>query len=183
MKSMRKKMLVVLCAAVAVAALHYAKKAWATPATGFTSSLVAQTMGLPQFEVFNRFVQSGSNDDDNVWLSFQKTKGASDLSVVSNTWQPMQPGQLPASTGWHSHPGHSLIMVTVGTVTEYEGNDPSCTPHVYTAGMGFVDPGHGHVHIIRNETNQIAQTIVVRLVPAGQSPRIDVNPAPGNCPF
>jgi hypothetical protein len=55
------------------------------------------------------------------------------------------------TTGWHTHPGHSLIIVTAGAVTAYEGNDPSCKPTVYTVGMGFVDPGGGHVHNIRNE--------------------------------
>jgi hypothetical protein len=38
-------------------------------------------------------------------------------------------------------------------------------------------------HIVRNETDQLAQAVVVRLFPAGQSPRIDVSPAPGNCRF
>jgi hypothetical protein len=55
--------------------------------------------------------------------------------VQNNVWQP------GGTTGWHTHPGHSLIIVTAGTVTAYEGNDPDCTPHVYTQGMGFVDPG------------------------------------------
>ena len=180
---MRKKItLLVLCAAVAVVAIHYTKKASATPPHGFSSVPVAQTLGLPAFEVSNTF-PPGSEDDDSVWSERLRTKGASDLYVVSNTWQPMQPGQPPSTTGWHSHPGASLVIVTVGTLTEYMGNDPSCTPNVYTAGMGFVDPGGGHVHIVRNETNQLAQAVVVRLFPAGQGPRIDVSPAPGNCPF
>lgn len=180
---MRKKItLLVLCAAVAVVVVRYTKKASATPPNGFSSAPVAQTLSLPAFQVFNSF-PSGSEDDDSVWSERLRTKGASDLYVVSNTWQPMQPGQPPSSTGWHSHPGASLVMVTVGALTEYMGNDPSCTPNVYTAGMGSVDPGGGHVHIVRNETNQLAQAVVVRLFPAGQSPRIDVSPAPGNCPF
>ena len=52
------------------------------------------------------------------------------MYVQSNVWQP------GGSTGWHTHPGHSLIIVTAGTVTAYEGDDPDCTPHVYTAGDG-----------------------------------------------
>ena len=43
------------------------------------------------------------------------------------------------TSGWHTHPGHSLIIVAAGTVTAYEGDDRECTPHVYTQGMGFVD--------------------------------------------
>jgi len=106
----------------------------------------------------------------------QGTKGQSDLYVQSNVWEP------GGSTGWHSHPGHSLITVTAGTVTVYEGDDPSCTPHVYTVGMGFVDAGGSHVHIIRNEGTIGAQTIAVQLIPAGQPRRIDAAD-PGNCHF
>jgi len=36
--------------------------------------------------------------------------------------------------GRHSHPGGSLINVTAGIVTDYEGRDPRCKPHVYTTG-------------------------------------------------
>jgi len=53
---------------------------------------------------------------------------------------------------------------------------------VYTVGMGFVDPGGGHVHIIRNEGAVVAQTITVQLIPANAVRRIDVAD-PGNCPF
>ena len=80
----------------------------------------------------------------NVWHSTQKTKGDSDLYVQSNVWIP------GGTSGWHTHPGHSLITVTAGTVTAYEGDDPTCTPKVYTVGMTFVDHGGEHVHVIRN---------------------------------
>jgi quercetin dioxygenase-like cupin family protein len=175
--------LLLFSAAILVAGLYYTRSAWATKASGFTSTPITPfpSARLPQFEVFNRFVAPGSqgeDDDQNVWSSWQKTKGDSDLYVQNNVWQP------GGSTGWHSHPGHSLIIVTAGTVTAYMGNDPSCTPHVYTIGTAFVDPGGQHVHIIRNESaTDMAQTIAVQLLPAGQPRRIDVTPAPGNCPF
>jgi hypothetical protein len=82
---------------------------------------------------------------------------------------------------WHSHPGHSLIIVTEGTVTDYESDDPECKPQVYTQGMSFVDSGGRHVHIIRNEGTVEAATIAVQLIPAGATRRIDA-PAPANCP-
>jgi hypothetical protein len=43
----------------------------------------------------------------------------------------------------------------MGTVTVYDGGDPNCAPHVYTANAehnAFIDPGGGHVHIIWDET-------------------------------
>ena len=73
---------------------------------------------------------SEDRDKKNTWLSLQKTKGSSDLYLQSNLWKP------GGSTGWHSHPGHSLIIVTAGTVTAYEGDDPDRKPTVYTTGMG-----------------------------------------------
>ena len=76
-----------------------------------------------------------------------KTKGNSDGYFLTNVWQP------GGTTGWHTHPGHTLIIVTAGAVTHYDGDDPNCTPHVYTAGMTFVDLGGTHVHIVRNEGN------------------------------
>jgi len=127
-----------------------------------------------EIDVFNHLIPKGGTGQ--VWLSWQKTKGSSDLYVQQNTWQG------GGTTGWHTHPGHSLIMVTAGTVTAYEGDDPNCTPHVYSQGMTFVDAGGDHVHIIRNEANAEAQTIAVQLVPKGAPRRIDA-PDPGNCHF
>ena len=75
-----------------------------------------------------------------------------------------------------------MIIVTMGTVTAYEGDDPDCKPHVYKQGMTFVDPGGDHVHVIRNESDSPAQTIAIQLIPAGTERRIDVA-SPGNCPF
>jgi quercetin dioxygenase-like cupin family protein len=110
------------------------------------------------------------------WLSFQQTKGPSDVYVQNNVWDP------GGSTGWHTHPGHSLIIVTAGAVTAYEGDDPSCTPHTYRVGQGFVDEGGDHVHIIRNEGAVEARTVAVQVIPAGAGRRIDA-PASTDCAF
>jgi len=179
----RNILFVLFSAAIGLAALYYGSKSWATASSGFSSTPLAKG-SLPEFEVFNHFIPPNlSGEDRKIWLSMQKTKGTSDLYVLSNAWQPAQAGQPVPNTGWHYHPGHSLIIVTAGTLTDYEGDDPSCTPHVYTAGMAFVDHGGvGHPHIIRNEGSVIAQNIAVQLVPSGQARRIDVA-APGNCPF
>jgi len=185
--------LVFFIGAIVVATLHYAGRVWATPANGFKATTIA-TGTFSEFEVFNHAVlpnpkaddEDKDKDDRNVWLSIQKTKGLSDLYVQSNVWQPVSPTGVMASTGWHTHPGHSLIIVTSGTITEY---DAECKPHVYTFVAGqpaptLVDPGHGHVHIIRNEGSVPASTIAVQLVPFDPNKanrRIDA-PAPANCP-
>lgn len=175
----RKTWMVLLVAGISVTALDLVRKVHATTATGFVGTTIAKGT-LSQFDVFNHAVLPGTtrhDDDKNVWLSMQKTKGSSDLYVQSNVWQPL------GSTGWHSHPGHSLIIVTAGTVTDYESDDPTCAPHVYSVGMSFVDEGGGHIHIVRNESaTDVAQTIAVQLIPAGATRRIDAPSAPPNCP-
>ena len=102
--NMRRKMLSVLFSTVmVVAALSYVRSAWATDAVGFKSTPITPfpSAQLAQFEVFNHFVLPSptGGEDKRVWLSWQKTKGASDLYVQSNTWQ------ANGDTGWHSHPG------------------------------------------------------------------------------
>lgn len=175
---MRRKLTwVVLFSAVIVALALNPGKAWGTPPSGFTSTTVVQGQ-FDEFEVFNQVkvpVQSPP-PKHTVWKSGQRTKGLSDGAVFSNVWA------AGGTTGWHTHPGHTLIFVTAGAVTQYQADDPSCTPHVYTAGMSFVDHGGSHTHIVRNEGTVEADAIAIRLVPAGQAGRIDV-PDPGNCHF
>ena len=110
------------------------------------------------------------------WQVKLKTKGVSDVYVTRNT---IDPG---GQSGWHTHPGPSLITVTVGEITAYDGDDPSCTPKRYRAGEGFVDPGDGHVHLLRNETAAPAETVAVQFLPQGADRRKST-PAPGNCSF
>ena len=52
-----------------------------------------------------------------------------------------------------------------GTLTFYEYDDPTCTPHVDSQAEGYVDRGHGHVG--RNESGQPARDITVILAPPG----------------
>ena len=185
--------LLLLGAVMLAGTLHYSGRVWATPANGFKATTIA-TGTFSELEVFNHAVMpnpagDGDNerDDKSLWLSLQKTRGLSDLYVQSNVWQPVSPTGVVSSTGWHTHPGHSLIIVTSGTLTEYEGSD--CKRHVYAFVPGqpaptFVDPGHGHVHIIRNEGSAPASTIAVQLVPFDPNKanrRIDA-PAPADCP-
>ena len=154
----------------------------ATPATT-PPGFVGKTLAMATFGEIDSHVQS-----EPTWQEMIKTKGLSDLYVQQNTWDP--PGRsgpvgCTPSTGWHTHPGPSLVIVTQGTVTEYDGDDPTCTPHTYTAGTpnnSFVDIGGGAVHLIRDESGAVAQTIAVQLIPAGQNRRQDAD-NPGNCPF
>ena len=120
------------------------------------------------------------------WEEMITTHGNSDLYVQQNDWDPGACNGCVPSSGWHTHPGPSLVIVTKGSVTEYDGDDPNCTPHVYTADTpnnSFIDIGGGQVHIVRDESGAPAQTIAVQLIPAGADRRQDVATSPGNCPF
>jgi hypothetical protein len=177
----------VFAVAILVTALYHAGNVRATPQNrGFVATTLAKgTFG--EIDVFNHAILANptpaSSDDDeerdkktmkNSRRSSQKTKRPSDLYVQSNVWQP------GGSTGWHSHPGYSLIIVTAGTITDYGSDDRKCKPHVYTQGMGFVDSAGNHAHIIRNEGRVPAATIAVQFIPAGATRRLDAA-APANC--
>jgi mannose-6-phosphate isomerase-like protein (cupin superfamily) len=98
-----------------------------------------------------------------------------DVYVVTNT---VEPG---GHSGWHTHSGPSLVLVKAGTATVYDGADPACTPATYPAGTGFVDPGGGHVHMVRNAGNGQLELIAFQMIPAGAARRIEA-PNPGFCP-
>jgi quercetin dioxygenase-like cupin family protein len=90
-------------------------------------------------------------------------------------------------TGWHSHPGPVVVVVTAGTLTFYSSEDPACTPRMYSAGAAFIDRGQGHVHMARNESTTEnlelwAAYFDVPPPPPANNFRIDAL-APGNCPF
>lgn len=175
----RTQMFGVVIAMVVAVMMTFSSSVSATPQSGFTSTTIALGR-FGSIDVANSLFPDGffkSLRTGNFWLSLQKTHGDSDLYVQSNVWAP------GGTTGWHTHPGHSLITVTAGAVTAYEGDDPACAPHIYTQGMGFVDPGHDHVHVLRNEGAIEARTITVQLIPAGATRRIDVPTGPAACGF
>jgi quercetin dioxygenase-like cupin family protein len=174
---MREKLMWMLVGCAAVGASLYIGIAWATPASGFTSTTTAEGR-LEGIEVSNHMTfpeNAPSELKGKLWESLQQTRGPSDLYVQSNVWAP------GGTTGWHTHPGHSLIIVTEGAVTAYDMHDPSCTPHVYKAGMAIVDAGGDHVHVLRNEGSVPARTTAVQLIPAGAPRRIDAQ-GPAGCP-
>ena len=89
----------------------------ATPACGLSTVILAM-----------EHYPSGSLDlmcnESQQYGWFLKTivHGDSDVYVVQNTFP------VGAHTGWHTHPGPSLVTVTAGTITAYEASDPTCTP-------------------------------------------------------
>jgi quercetin dioxygenase-like cupin family protein len=109
------------------------------------------------------------------WYLHTNIRGDSDVYVTQHTFQPGQ------HTGWHTHPGPSLITVVAGELTVYEADSPNCTPIVYHTGESFTDIGCGDVHLVRNEGNVQALDVAVQIVPAGAPRRIEAD-QPAACP-
>ncbi len=135
----------------------------ATPASGLTIEPIA----------------SGSLSDP-VEAKFKPQSGVvhTDVTKITMNKQTLAPG---GTTGWHQHGGPLWVVVASGTVTLYDGDDPTCTGVAYPQGRAFMDPGN-HTHIARNEGSESVVVYVTFMLPEGGATRIDV-PAPGNCPF
>lgn len=97
-----------------------------------------------------------------------------DVVVQSATFAP------GGHSGWHSHPGATVIYVVSGTFSFYPAT--TCVRQQYTAGQGVVEPGGG-VQLARNEgTEPLVLNVVYFDVPTATPGafRID-QPEPANC--
>jgi quercetin dioxygenase-like cupin family protein len=148
--------------------------AFATPTCGVTSVNLLDPVMAANFP-------SGSLNlkchDGRTWQFNTRVRGDSDLYVTKHTFQP------GGQTGWHSHPGPSLITVIEGTLTVYHED---CTSETFTAGESFTDLGCGDIHNVVNEGATEAIDVAVQIVPHGAPRRIDeANPGcaqPAPCP-
>lgn len=139
-------------------------------AVSTTSTLLARsTFSDPNNQTFD---VKRINDD---WQVQIKSKPAFDMAVQTISFP------SGSASGWHTHPGPVFIQVTSGTVTFYQSDDPTCSPQVRTVGEGFLDLGE-HPHIAVNQTNALAQTVVVYFAPPGAALKI-MESEPPNCSF
>ena len=134
--------------------------AWATPGAGISTTIISGPTVLGEVHL---------NSDSEINDVKIKTKGLSDVYVVKNT---IAPG---GHTGWHSHPGPSIISVVSGQATEYRSDDPHGIVHA--ANTAFVDEGGDHAHIIVNEGTADLVLVAFQVLPLGAPRRIDL-PAP-----
>lgn len=139
----------------------------ASPAHNVTPTLLARGTYDGAFKV--------KSDPDAPFEFEAEAKPAIDVVVRRHDYS------VNGHTGWHRHPGPVFITVTQGQLTYYEYDDPSCGPHVVSAGQGFVDDGTGH--FVRNESGLPAQDVSVIIAPVGGAFRTEL-PAPNpNCGF
>jgi quercetin dioxygenase-like cupin family protein len=145
----------------------YAANVLATPSSGLTTTILAQSE-------FSSFFAEGHAFPP-AWRALMAAYGQTDVYVVDNK---LDPG---GTTGWHTHPGPSLILVVSGQVTNYTSEDRNCAGHTYTAGQGFIDGGGNDEHTLRNNGTTEAETIAVQLIPHGAPRKID-EPNRTHCP-
>src|SRR2546425_5017733 len=94
----------------------------ATPPSGTSFSLVGRAT-VPEFNVKRK-------DKTLDWRIGLDADQPIDVATQIVTFQP------GGYSGWHTHPGPVFFTVRTGTLTVYEGDDPSCTPLTFPAGTG-----------------------------------------------
>ena len=130
--------------------------AWATPGSGITTTIVSGPVLMEETDI---------KTDSELNRVKIKIDGFSDVYVVHNK---IVPG---GHTGWHSHPGPSIVSVKSGTATEYHSDEPG-VPHVHPAGSTFVDDGEG-AHKVVNEGTTDLELVAFQILPVGATRRID----------
>ena len=148
----------------------YATNVLATPQSDLSQPPPAPKTTILATSVLGELHLKAQTIPANHWQLRLRTRGLSDAYVVDNTFAP------GATTGWHTHPGPSLIFVRSGSVTNYSGDEPGCAGQTYNAGDSFVDEGGDHVHMLRNpNTTETAETIAVQILPQGAPRKTDAD--------
>lgn len=150
------------------------------------TALVRTALATPPSKIVGTVVARASFADP-VDLKFKLRDGGHSVVIHARELQDtviqqiiIEPG---GSTGWHSHPGPAVVLITGGELTLYSSEDPTGTPRTYSAGEAFVDPGQGHAHLGRNLSldEDVELWVTYFDVPPGGSPRLDA-PLPGKSP-
>jgi quercetin dioxygenase-like cupin family protein len=110
---------------------------------------------------------------ENDGITVESMPGSADIVTVKVV---IKPG---GSTGWHHHPGITLVSVASGTATEYRAD---CEKTVLKAGDGFFE-GTDEPHVVRNEGNVDAVLYPTFVIPTETSPeKLTIpHPQPKNC--
>ena len=155
-----------------IASALIAATATATPGSGFGLTPIVNGH-------FGTLNENTSSDKTGKWGLILKTLDDTDISADRLT---VQPG---GSSGWHAHPAPVHITVTQGSIIWYDGSDPLCTPHTYSAGQSFVE-GAYRIHNVVNASNSAtAEFVGIVIKPIGYTGvafRLDRS-IPNNCNF
>jgi quercetin dioxygenase-like cupin family protein len=144
----------------------------ATPGSGFAPSPIVNGN-------FGTLSENTADKKTGNWGMILKTLDDTDIGADRLTLQPS------GLSGWHAHPANVFVTVTQGTITWYDGSDPLCTPHTYSAGQSFIERAY-RIHNVKNASDSsTAEFVAIVIKPAGFAGpafRLD-RPEPNNCNF
>jgi mannose-6-phosphate isomerase-like protein (cupin superfamily) len=187
-------LVVLVGAAAATAVVFGVVKASATPGAGIVGPIVARgpvtqnvVIGVPQTIRVTRTVRVRVGKKlvrKRVSLEVATVQrlmscGAAAPCDLAFQQLTIAPG---GHTGWHTHPGPTLVSVAQGEGTLYHGIS-GCPAHKYGAGTSFFQPST-EVHNFRNEGSTPLVVYAVYYLPSGTpSTAIRTDQAqPGSCP-
>ena len=169
---MTKKRLACSAAGAAAIAATLTGVALATPGNAVVGTIMARAGFTNPVSIMFRLADDHSNRTQVI-----QVRNAKDTVIQQITFT------AGGHTGWHSHPGPALVLVTQGELTLYSADDSACSGRTYSAGQAFIDPGQGHVHIGRaSQTGNTVVWVTYFDVPPGSGVRVDA-PDPGTCVF
>jgi quercetin dioxygenase-like cupin family protein len=148
-----------------VAILVGGTAALATPSSGLTSTLLARgaVSRLDQIKLIAGLAQ-------------QVKPSSSDVAMVRAT---LAPG---GTTGWHDHPGPSMVILATGTLTISEAKGHGCRVTEVSAAAGqkaFFHPDA--VHRFDNKGGAVAEFYITYFAPTATPLLIDALEAPPGC--
>ena len=149
----RAVLVALVTAALVVSAVAVAS---ADAPSGFTSVLIGRGQSAHSFGVQQR--------------------KSNDVATNQNTVQPA------GYSGWHSHPGTSVLILQSGQLTLF--SEPiaggACSVHTYTAGQVFLEHPDSEYNAVNTGTEPAVVAVTFFNVPHGGSSRIEQT-NPGNC--
>lgn len=104
-------------------------------------------------------------------------KAGNDVVTVQNTFA------AGGFSGWHSHPGITVVVVQSGQITIYREDvgGGKCRVHTYSAGQSFVERPGDQQNGVNNGTVPAVVAVTFFNVPHAGSTRIE-RTNPNNCP-
>ena len=134
--------------------------------------------GLPHLEQLAR----GTFLDDVRLLVRNKVTGGDKHVVQINDASDIVVLRITIEAGgvapWHGHTGTGfLVNLGPGTLTNFVGED--CSPRLFYPGDAFVDPGHGDLHAVRNDSAEEVELIITFVGVEGNV--VTPEPQPDSC--
>ena len=164
-----RKITTAIVAAAIIAPAFLVTPAMATPGSGFTPSGI----------VTGHYGQIHETSDWTPWHMELNATPDTDVGADRLTVQPR------GVSGWHAHPSAVFVTVIQGSIQWFDGSNPLCPKHTYSAGQSFIEHA-GVIHNVRNDSSTAsAEFIAIHINPTGTSGpafRLD-RPKPNNCKF